>query len=329
MFKFDWFSIIYDVLAYMVAFRSLIDEILYKLHLKRHIDVRRDLPGDLTGHVAVVTGGTRGLGLTVVKALISKGCFVFIASSQTLDKFPRLVERIYDGIPVTDPDTKVQRGTVKFHYLDLSSMDSVKTFVGAFKKTGMSLNYLVCNAGIMFAPRQLTVDNFESHLAVNYLGHCLLIWELLPDLKRATAKTNSSSRIINVSSSTHRITRFRFDDLLGDANYSSSQAYAQSKLAQIMFTNKLSRYIRDELGWNNIQCFSLHPGVVLSELYEHVHLIKYCPFLVPIIKLVTRVSAYAFKLLLSIYLLKTNKFLIKFTGYDTWRRDDSVCNPFD
>lgn len=290
MFQPDLFSLMFDILAYLVAFRSLVDEILYKLGFKRTIDVKRDLPSNLKGHVAIVTGGTRGLGLTVVRCLISKGCFVFVASSQLRSKFASLETRIYQDLPLRDPDSGVERGSVSLQYLDLSSMDSVQAFIREFKKTQLSLNYLICNAGIMFAPRQLTVDKFESHLAINYLGHCLLILELLPQLKQAADKTKINSRIISVSSSTHRITKFRFDDLLSETNYSSSQAYAQSKLAQIMFTNKLSRYLRSSLGWNNIQTFSLHPGVVLSDLYEHVHLIKYLPFLVPIIKLFTRVS---------------------------------------
>lgn len=291
MISLDWFSIFYDFVAYLVAFRSLVDEILYKLNLKRHIDIKRDLPCDLIGSVAIVTGGTRGLGLTVVKALLSKGCYVFVASSQTQGRFAQLIDKVYDGLPEVDPVTGVKRGTVNILYLDLSSMDSVKKFILEFKRTNMHLNYLICNAGIMFAPRQLTEDNLESHLAVNYLGHCLMILELLPELRTGATKTKTNSRIVSVSSSTHRITRFRFNDLTGESNYSSSQAYAQSKLAQIMFTAKLSRYIRDTLCWNNVQCFSLHPGVVLSDLYEHVHLIKYFPFLIPIIKLVTRVSA--------------------------------------
>ena len=290
MFEINWFALIYDIFAYMVAFRSLIDEILYKLNFSRHIDIKRELPADLSNHVAIVTGGTRGLGLTVVRALISKGCTVCVASSQARNRFPQLEKKIYEGIPETDPETKVARGAIMLQYLDLSSMDSVKSFVDEFKRSQLDVNYLICNAGIMFAPRQLTIDNFESHLAINYLGHCLMILELLPELKRAADKTKSDSRILCVSSSTHRITKFRFHDLRGEDDYSSSQAYAQSKLAQIMFISKLSRFLSEDLGWTNVQAFSLHPGVVLSELYEHVHLIKYFPFLIPVIKLVTRVS---------------------------------------
>lgn len=290
MLEINLFAAFYDIVAYIVATRCLVDEILYKLGFKRHINIKYDLPTNLEGNVAIVTGGTRGLGLTVVRTLISKGCYVFVASSQTPDKFKQLEGKIYNGLADRDPETNIRRGTVCLQYLDLSSMSSVQHFIKLFKTTKLNLNYLVCNAGIMFAPRQLTIDNLESHFAVNYLGHCLLILELLPELKKAADKTRKDSRIISVSSSTHKITRFRFDDLLGEVNYSSSQAYAQSKLAQIMFSAKISRYIRDSLGWSNVQTFSLHPGVVLSELYEHVRLVQFFPFLKPLIKLVTRVS---------------------------------------
>lgn len=290
MFRFDLFSIFYDIIAYMVAIRSLVDELLYKFGFKRRLNVRLELPLDLSGKVAIVTGGTRGLGLTVVRALLEKGCSVFVGTSQTEDKFSKIADNICSALPKLDEDTLIEPGKINLHYLDLSSMDSVTDFVKAFMDKNLNLNYLICNAGIMFAPRQLTVDNFESHLAVNYLGHCLLMLELLPKLKKTADETRTNSRIISVSSSTHRVTRFRFEDLRGESNYSSSQAYSQSKLAQIMFSTCLSRVLRDSLCWNNIQTFSLHPGVILSDLYEHVYLIKYFPFLKPLIRLVTRVS---------------------------------------
>lgn len=290
MIAIDFYELFYDVVAYMVAFKALFDEILYKFGYKRRLNVNKDLPTNLYGHVAIVTGGTRGIGLTTVRSLLSKGCFVFVASSQTQEKFGQLLEKIYQDLPPRNEETGVERGTARLHNLDLSSMDSVIDFIQAFKATKLNLNFLICNAGIMFAPRQLTSDGFESHLAVNYLGHCLLITELLPELRKGAEITKTNSRIISVASNTHKITRFKFEDILGEIDYSSSQAYAQSKLAQIMFTRKLSRILKDSFKWNNVQCISLHPGVILSDLYEHVKLIKYFPFLIPLIKLVTRVG---------------------------------------
>lgn len=290
MISIDFYELFYDVVAYMVAFRALVEEILYKFGYKKRLNVKKDLPSNLCGHVAIVTGGTRGIGLTTVRCLLQKGCFVFVASSQTQDKYGQILESIYQDLPIRDKETGVERGTARLHNLDLSSMNSVLEFIKAFKATKLNLNFLICNAGIMFAPRQLTVDGFESHLAVNYLGHCLLITELLPELKRGAEITKTNSRIVNVASSTHQITRFKFEDITGQIDYSSSQAYAQSKLAQIMFARKLSRILNDSFKWTDVQCISLHPGVILSDLYEHVKLIQLFPFLIPLIKLVTRVS---------------------------------------
>lgn len=267
---------------------SVFVEIMYKFNLTRHLDVDNELERDLTNHVAIVTGGTRGLGLTVVRVLVSKGCYVFVASSQPDDKFPSLIEKIYQDIPEKS-ERGIRRGTVKLRHLDLSSMDSVKEFVDAFKAVKKQLNYLICNAGIMFAPLSFTADGFEAHLAVNYLGHCLLTMELLPILRNTADNMKMNSRIVNVSSVTHFSTGFRFDDIEGNI-YSSSQAYAQTKLAQIMFTYKLDRFLKNDLDYHNIQVLSLHPGVILSDLYEHVRLIKYFPFLKPIIRMALRVS---------------------------------------
>lgn len=303
MISIDLYSLFYDVIAYIIAFRALINEILYKLGYKRHLNIKKDLPSDLCGHVALVTGGTRGIGLSTVRALLSKGCFVFVASSQTEEKFAEILSKIYDGLPDKDPDTSVERGIVRMQHLDLSDMASVVKFIQAFKATKLNLNFLICNAGIMFAPKSITIDGFESHLAINYLGHCLLITELLPELKKGALTSNSSSRIVNVASSTHHITRFKFEDIKSEIKYSSSQAYAQSKLAQIMFTMKLSRVLSESLQWTDINCYSLHPGVILSDLYEHVKLIRYFPFLKPLIKLVTRVS----RLMIMINLYLFNK----------------------
>lgn len=278
------YVIYYLFKIYLIAIRSLVDELLYKFGLKKTFKCQ----DDLTGRTAIVTGGTRGLGLTVVRELISKGCSVYVTSSQTNDKFSQILEKIHSGIPEVDAQTNIKRGNVKLHYIDLSQMDLVKKFATKITEEVPKLNYLICNAGIMFAPRSITGDGFESHFAVNYLGHCLLALELLPIMRKTSIESGLPSRIINVSSSTHRVTKFDFDDLQKNKYYSSAQAYGQSKLAQIMFTAKLSRYL-DSIGSSkDLQVFCLHPGVVLSDLYEHVSLIKLLPQSIHVIKLFTR-----------------------------------------
>lgn len=125
----------------------------------------------------------------------------------------------------------------------------------------------------MFVPFKLTQDNFESHFQINYLSHCLLIWGLLPILNETGRKSRQMSRILNISSSTHYVRKLNLDDLQGLKVYSRYHAYSQSKLAQIMFTFKLHSYltskaINSNYDWVTVNC--LHPGVVLTRLYENV-----------------------------------------------------------
>ncbi|KAG9511130.1 Short-chain dehydrogenase TIC 32, chloroplastic, partial [Fragariocoptes setiger] len=247
------------------------------IHAKDHASISLSL-AELDEQTGRVTGN--------VKAYNICGCFVFVATSQPRDRFAFMLDRIYEDMPEVSL-TGVRRGEVHLEHLDLSAMESVKKFADAFRQTKFHLNYLICNAGIMFAPRAVTQNGFESHLSVNYLGHCLLTMELLPLLKKTADKSSASSRIVNVSSATHFSTDFRFHDLQV-TKYSAHQAYAQTKLAQVMFTYKLNRFLHDTLNWHNVQVLCLHPGVVLSDLYEHVGWVKYLPFLVPLIKLLTR-----------------------------------------
>ena len=129
----------------------------------------------------------------------------------------------------------------------------------------------------MFAPFSLTEDGFESHLSINYLGHCLLIWAFLPILNETGFKSGPLSRIINVSSSTHYARNLRLDDLNGSKLYSPYHAYAQSKLAQIMFTFKLHRYLNEKGSYDLVTVNSVHPGVAKTALYEHVWWVQLFP----------------------------------------------------
>ena len=121
------------------------------------------------------------------------------------------------------------------------------------------LDLLVNNAGVMAIPRQETVQGFERQFGVNHLGHFALTGALLP-LLLATP----SSRIVNVSSIAHRHGRINFDDLHGQRKYSPFGAYAQSKLANLLFTLELQRRLASKDA--GTICASAHPGFSATNL---------------------------------------------------------------
>ena len=213
---------------------------------------------DRDGDVAIVTGGGRGIGLHVTKSLLKCGVKVIIAS--------RSAKSCEDTLNQYTKDNKC-KGRFECMSLDLSSMKSVLEFAQQFKEKYNSLNLLICNSGIMMTPFKLTVDGFESQLGVNYLGHFLLSHLLLPELKRGSTP-EQHSRIVNVTSLAHKAGIIKFDDLQSTHWYSGTVSYAQSKLAQVAFTTYANKLLKDA-GYN-VDVYCTHPGIVSTELYEHV-----------------------------------------------------------
>jgi WW domain-containing oxidoreductase len=168
------------------------------------------------------------------------------------------------------------KGKLEIWNLDLKSMSSVMKFVEKFKSSKLGLNYLIANAGIMLVNQNLTEDGFESHFEVNYLSHCLLVYHLLPNLVESGRQFNSSeSRIVMVSSAAHLAASLRFDDLQLQKLYSPYFAYGQSKLALIMFTYKLSRWLDQKSDWGRmVKVHTLHPGVCKTDIISHIGVYK-------------------------------------------------------
>jgi len=149
--------------------------------------------------------------------------------------------------------------------LDLGSFDSIRSFANEVIQEEVKIDILINNAGVMALPLGLTIDGFEKQFAINHLGHFLLTNLLLDLLKKSDA-----ARIVTVSSKVAKVSTTNFDDInYENTRYAPYAAYAKSKLANILFTSELSRRMEG----TNITTYSLHPGVVKTELYRDLHAI--------------------------------------------------------
>ncbi|XP_075052589.1 polyprenol dehydrogenase isoform X2 [Mixophyes fleayi] len=156
---------------------------------------------------------------------------------------------------------------VEFLFCDLASMKSIRNCVQNFKAKNLDLCVLVNNAGVMLVPKGKTKDGFEEHFGLNYLGHFLLT-NLLLDTMRRSGTEDCNARVITVSSSTHFSGQLNFDDLQSSNLYSPHGAYAQSKLALVLFTYYLQHQLTVE--GSHVTANAVDPGVVNTDLYKHV-----------------------------------------------------------
>ncbi|UVF18997.1 oxidoreductase [Microvirga terrae] len=201
---------------------------------------------DLSGKVAIVTGGYAGIGLETVRALVSAGASVIV--------------------PARDPDRARQALTdmpgTSLEVLDLMEPGSIDAFADRFLASGKALHILVNNAGIMANPLARDGRGYESQLSTNHLGHFQLTVRLAPALRRA-----EGARVVAVSSRGHWISGIDLDDPNFDRRaYDPWIAYGQSKTANILFALML-----DRLGESDgIRAFSLHPGAILTNLSRHM-----------------------------------------------------------
>jgi NAD(P)-dependent dehydrogenase (short-subunit alcohol dehydrogenase family) len=195
--------------------------------------VRRALSGNgsamMTGRVCIVTGANAGMGKETALALAKLDATVLMVC--------RDVQR---GQAAVD-DVKARSGADRVELVlgDLSSMRSVRQLAEEVRRRYERLHVLINNAGVLQSERTETVDGYETTFAVNYLAPFLLTNLLLPSLKAA-----SPARIVNVVSGTHRMGKLDFDDLQSTRNFRGFRgAYAQSKLALVVFTYELARQL--------------------------------------------------------------------------------------
>jgi len=202
-----------------------------------------DIPR-IDGRLAIVTGANSGLGFETARVLASRGAEVVLACRN--EERGRTAQGRIPG--------------ASLRLLDLADLASVQRFADETLAEGRPLDLLVNNAGVMALPFGRTKDGFETQLGVNHLGHYALTGRLLPLLLEAPR-----GRVVTVSSLVHVPGRMRWDDLsFQRGGYHPWVAYAQSKLANLLFTFELERRLR-EAGTNAI-ALAAHPGYAATNL---------------------------------------------------------------
>jgi NAD(P)-dependent dehydrogenase (short-subunit alcohol dehydrogenase family) len=204
---------------------------------------------DLTGRTAVVTGANSGVGLHTSLELARRGAYVVLACRDA-GRGEQAVAEVRRQAPAAE---------VELGLLDLASLASVRTFAGQLLGSHPRLDILVNNAGVMALPtRQVTADGFEMQIATNHLGHFALTGLLLPALLAAHA------RVVSVSSNAHQAGALNLADLHGERRYNPWTAYAQSKLANLLFTIELQR--RADQAAVELTSAAAHPGLSATQL---------------------------------------------------------------
>jgi NAD(P)-dependent dehydrogenase (short-subunit alcohol dehydrogenase family) len=231
---------------------------------------------DLTGKVIIVTGSNSGIGFEAAQEFVRKGAHTILAC-RSLDR----AQAAHDLITVASPDAHAE-----IMHLDLAHLESVRRFAREFQTHYPRLDVLVNNAGIMMAPYATTVDGFEHHFATNHLGHFALTGLLLNVLLRTRG-----SRVVNVSSSGHRMGRMDFENLMFAAGheYSPMRAYGRSKLANLLFTYELQR--RYDTRGSDAIAVAAHPGMAKTRLGRYLETKWYVRLTLPLMSWIMQSAA--------------------------------------
>jgi NAD(P)-dependent dehydrogenase (short-subunit alcohol dehydrogenase family) len=201
---------------------------------------------DLSGKVAIVTGGHSGLGLETTRHLAAAGAEVIVPTRSAARAHVQTagIER------------------VSVQSMDLLDRSTVDAFAAAFVASGKPLDLLINSAGVMMSPLFRDAAGNEGQFAVNHLGHFRLAQQLMPALERAKA-----ARVVSVSSRAHFRGGIDFDDpAFRTRAYDPAIAYAQSKTANSLFALGLDMRFADR----GIRAFSVHPGAVFTGLMRDI-----------------------------------------------------------
>ncbi|KAL7294673.1 hypothetical protein TKK_0011976 [Trichogramma kaykai] len=205
----------------------------------------------LTNKIVIVTGANTGIGKEVVRDLANREAKVIMAC-RDLFKCEQAREEI-----VFESKNKY----VYCRKCDLASQESIRDFVKQFTKEFPKLHILINNAGVMRTPLSYTKEGIELQIGVNHMGHFLLT-NLLLD----TLKASAPARVINVSSLAHFRGRINISDFNSTERYDPGAAYAQSKLANVLFTVELAKRLKG----TGVTSNAVHPGIVDTEITRYM-----------------------------------------------------------
>jgi len=203
---------------------------------------------NLAGKTVVLTGGNIGIGHETAKTLAAAGATVIITS--------RSAENAAKAVDSLKRETNNEN--IEGYVLDLSDFNSVRSFAQTISRKHSVIDILVNNAAQGFGKElKKNAQGIEAAFASNHLGHFLLTGLLLDLLKKS-----SSARIVNVSSGAHKLAdKWDWKKIENPTEYDAAQAYFTSKLANVFFTQELSRKLK-QAGIQNIYVNAVHPGVV-------------------------------------------------------------------
>ena len=201
---------------------------------------------DLDGRLAIVTGGYSGLGARDDARAHRRGRARDRAGAAAAQR----AEEVLAGIERVEVDE-----------LDLGDLDSVRGFAQRVLDSGRSVDILINNAAIMACPETRVGPGWEAQFATNHLGHFALTNLLWPALA-----AGDGARVVALSSTGHKLSPIRFDDLQFESGYDKWQAYGQAKTANSLFAVQL-----DALGQDaGVRAFAAHPGGILTPLQRHL-----------------------------------------------------------
>lgn len=198
----------------------------------------------MKGKIAVVTGANSGMGKATAAALADRGARVIMLC--------RDEER---GKAALEELKQKKERELELILCDLGDYDSIRSFARQVKAKYPRIDILVNNAGFISLDRQFTKEGIERQFGINHLGHFLLTMLLLKNM-------GEGSRIVNVASGAHKVGRIHFDDINLTKNFNVVTAYAQSKLANVLFT----RYLATQVMKRGITVNCCHPGAVATNI---------------------------------------------------------------